>query len=281
MTVLESVLLAVGAVLVGRFLVASLVPAGWESLKARSEEGSLTLREEFLFLSPRVLQGTALLSGCTACLFVSGRFGLLPALLSGGAAAVAVPVILVRRMRASRRRNLRRQLPGTLRLLSASVRGGNSLPQALVQAVPLLPETMRKEVDWVCRKYRLGTPLVAVFQEWEERMGDDEFRIFLRPLRASQRTGGNVAELLDRCRQVFESRNRAAERLSAMTAQGRMQALVLSLLPPVLLLLLFRVDPPSRERLLHTTPGQALLCASAFLQCVGWFAVRWVTGTGR
>jgi tight adherence protein B len=281
MTTLESILLAAGAGLLGRSVAGHLLPAGWESLKERSEENSLALREGFVSLSPRALRWTAILSGSGAALLVSAPFGFAPALPAAAAASLLVPAGLVRLLRKRRREKLLAQLPATLRLLASSMRAGNSLPQAIFQSVPLLPKEMGAEADWVCRNYRLGIAIPAIFDAWERRMESADFRMVLRPLRVSLRSGGNVAELLDRCRQVLESRRRAAERLDSLTAQGRMQALVLSLLPPLLLLLLFQVDPSSRERLLGTTPGRLLLAASALLQAIGWTLVRRITRVVR
>jgi len=210
-----------------------------------------------------VLAGTAFAATRSAA--VAAAAGVAPALLAG---------LLVRYYRDRRKKAILSRLPAFLDLLSGHIRAGHSLPESLAETVPLLPAGIREEMTWVLQQNRLGTPLAEALTHWEERIPSEETSLIVRPLRAMIPGGGNVADLLERTRDILRLRMRTAEKLRSMTAQARLQAVVLTLLPPAFAIALSMVDPGFLPNLLGTPQGKSITAIAFVLQALGWFTIR-------
>lgn len=274
MKMIEIIVLAAGISLLARFILISLAPFLRKRLEIAAEKRSMDLREEFLLLPPRKILGAlaaaGLASGTTA-------FALAGSISIAAAAAIGPAVssgLAVRHYRLRRRRRVISQMPGFLDVLAGQIKAGHSMQEALSHAIPLLPRDIRLEISWVYRLCRLGTPLQDAFLQWEERLPCEEVSFVVRPLRAALPSGSNVADLLCRSRDILRARTRMQEKMRSMTAQARLQAVVLTLLPPVFAAVLSKIDPGFLPRCLGTAPGIAIIAASAMLQILGWLTIR-------
>ncbi len=274
MTLAEYALFAGGAVLLALFLVRTAAPRFRNRFVRTADRASQDLREEFLFLSPRQTMAVFLAAGgimATAALVfvheISWAFllGTAPTLLSG---------LAVRRFRRKRRMKIVGQLPGFLDVLSGHARAGHSLQEALLESVALLPPGIREEISWMSQMVRLGTPLAEALRLWERRIPCEEVSLAVRPLRLALPAGGNIVALLDRTRDVLRARIRMEEKMRSMTAQARLQACVLTFLPPAFIALLSGIDPAFLPRCLGSVQGKAILVASGILQALGWLTIR-------
>lgn len=274
MTALECVLFSGGAVCVVRFIVGTAAPRLRRRFVKTADRASRDFRGEFLALSPGQAMAFFLVAGvvlAAATLLATGDpawavvVGSAPTLLSG---------LAVRHFRATRRKRVVAQLPVFLDVLAGHARAGHSLQEALLESVPLLPAGIREEVSWMSQLIRLGTPLADALHHWERRMPCDELFLAVRPLRLAIPAGGNVVALLERTRDALRANIRMAERMRSMTAQARLQACVLTLLPPAFIAALSRIDPGFLPRCLGSTQGKLILAAAAILQILGWVTIR-------
>ncbi|MGE5189690.1 MAG: type II secretion system F family protein [Gemmatimonadota bacterium] len=274
MTRAELVLFAGGAILIALFVTRTAVPSFKNRLARSADRTSRDLREEFLFLSTRQVMAVLLASGTilAAATLVFVRD------LAWAAVLAAAPTLLsgvaVSRIRRSRRRLIVSHLPGFLDVLSGYARAGHSLQEALLESVPLLPGALRAEISWMSQQVRLGTPLAEALRLWEERIPCEEVSLAVRPLRLALPAGGNVVCLLERTRDVLRARIRMQEKLRSMTAQARLQACVLTLLPPAFIAVLSRIDPAFLPRCLGSFAGKAILAVAGVLQVLGWLTIR-------
>jgi len=274
LTLEEAGIFVLGAALIARFLVRSGLPQAHTRFVSAANRHSEELREEFVLLPPSriaavLLVSAILLAGAalagTRSVAVAAAFGAAPVLFAG---------LLIRWYRNRRKRSILLQLPSLLDLLSGHVRAGHSLSESLAETVPLLPAGIREEMAWIMQKNRLGTALPEALVHWEERIRSEETSLLVRPLRAAIPGGGNIVDLLERTRDILRLRIRATEKLRSMTAQARLQALVLTLLPPAFAVALSKVDPGFFPNLLGTSQGKAILAIAASLQVLGWVTIR-------
>lgn len=274
LTPLEFALFAGGSSLLSWFLLRAVAPLLRNRLEETARKHEKDLREEFLLLPTRKILFLFLAAGAvcgliaialTSSLLWTAVAGIVPTLLSG---------FLVRVYRERRRKQVISQMPGFLDALAGQVKAGHSLQESLADTIPLLPRDIREEISWVFRLSRLGTPLSEAFLLWEERMPCEEVSMLVRPLRVALPAGGNIVELLTRTRDILRSRNRMREKMRSMTAQARLQAVVLTLLPPVFAGLLSKIDPEFLPRVLGTLQGKTILGISALLQFLGWLTIR-------
>ncbi len=274
MTWAEGALLAVGAALLAAYAVFTAAPRVRGGLEKAAARHAGELREEFLLLPPGKILRAQLLAGV-----LSGAFVLaLTTDVLWAAAALLLPIFLsgmaVRSFRGRRRKRVVSQLPGFLDILAGQVKAGHSLQESLTESIPLLPPGIKEEVSWIFRLCRLGTPLSEAFLLWEERMPCEEVALVVRPLRVALPAGGNLVDLLERSRDILRARIRMEEKMKSMTAQARLQAAVLTLLPPAFMAVLSKVDPAFLPRCLGTAAGKAILLSSGILQLLGWLTIR-------
>jgi tight adherence protein B len=270
----EAVCLSCGAMLVARFLLGAVLPWIRRRFLLTADRRSADLREEFIPLAPgkaaRWLGGASAAAALAAFTLIgspaaAAAFAAAPLLCSG---------IAVRWFRSRRRAAILSRLPVLLDLLSGHLKAGLSLAESLAETVPLLPPGIREEMGWVLQQTRLGKPIADSLLAWEERIGAGEASLFVRPLRVALPGGANVAELLEQTRDVLRMRARLREKLRSLTAQARLQAVVLTLLPPGFAAALSLVDPGFLPLLVGTALGKAILSAVAVLLASGWLVIR-------
>lgn len=274
MTAAETGTFCLGAAMIVRFLLRTALPGASRRVAFASTRHSDSLREEFVQLPPSRIATGLLLSGvlCACAALAISRS--LPAAIVSGALPVFLAGTLVQWFRIRRRKKILSQLPVLLDLLVGHVKAGHSLSESLAETVPLLPSGIREEMAWALQKTRLGTPLVEAFALWEERMPAEEISLIVRPLRAALPGGGNIADLLEQTRDILRRRIRTMEKLRSMTSQARLQAVVLTLLPPSFAAVLSRIDPGFFPNLVGTPQGKTILLIAAVLQTLGWVTIR-------
>lgn len=277
----ECVLFTAGSFCLAFFLLRTVVPSIRTRLDETVDATSRSLREDFFSFSPVQVRTVLLLAGSTTTLAAitatrnvmwTAAIGSLPLFLGGLAA---------RLVRAKRRKRVVAQLPALLDVLSGHLKAGRSVSEAFHEAVPLLPSGIREEIAWLCQAIRLGTPLSDTLLLWECRMACEEVSLIVRPLRIAIPAGGNLYELLARCRDVLRAKTRHAEKMRSMTAQARLQALVLTLLPIGFIVVLSKVDPDYLVRCQASAAGKTILATAAFLQILGWLSIRKIMGTEK
>jgi tight adherence protein B len=274
LTAVETGIFCLGAAMIVRSLLRTVLPGASRRFVFASNRHSDRLREEFVHLPPSRIASGLLLSGAVCAGVALAISRSLPAAIVSGVLPVFLAGTFVRWYRIRRRKTILSQLPVLLDLLVGHVKAGHSLPESLAETVPLLPAGIREEMAWVLQRTRLGTHLVEALALWEERMPAEEISLIVRPLRAALPGGGNIVDLLEQTRDILRRRNRTVEKLRSMTAQARLQAVVLTLLPPSFAAVLSRIDPEFYPNLVGTPQGKTILLIAAVLQTLGWVSIR-------
>ena len=195
--------------------------------------------------------------------------GLFFALILGGLLAL-VPPAVVSYLAGRRRRKFVSQLPDTLNLLSGTLRAGYSLMQGVEAVSQEVTEPMGQELRRVVTEARLGRPLEESLDGTAERMDSKDFAWAVMAIRIQREVGGNLSELLLTVADTMTQRERLRRDISALTAEGRMSAIVLGLLPVLLGLAMYVMNPEYMSKLFTDTLGNILLGASVVAMLVGF-----------
>jgi len=163
------------------------------------------------------------------------------------------------------------QLPDTLTLLASSLRAGFSLMQGLEAVAQEIVDPMRKELQRVFTEVRLGRAIEDALGDAAERMDSNDLRWTVMAIRIQREVGGNLAVLLDTVADTMVKRERVRRELKALTAEGRLSAIVLSLVTPLLALAIWAIQPSYLKPLTHDFFGIMGLIVAAILSVVGWF----------
>ncbi len=187
---------------------------------------------------------------------------------------LGIPRVLLVWLRQRRRRRFEAQLPEAVISLAAQLRAGLSIGQALDVLAQHQPAPLGQELTLVLRRHRLGLALDAALGELPGRVRSRDAEMFIAALRIARETGAGLAEALQRLGDTLRRRRMLEDRILALTAQGRIQGLVVSLLPAVLVLALLAIEPEATGRLFSTATGGAALATVAALEVAGWLLIR-------
>lgn len=244
----------------------------WERTAIRLSETELS--QMFVFIAPRTLMGMALAFTLLATVLAwlcEVPMVLLPLVAAGG---LALPRLLVRFLRARWRARIARQLPDMLALWSGLLRAGQGTTQALSQVAQRQPAPLGDELRLVTGQLRLGVALEAAIAGLRERAGLPDLRLLSTLLSTHRELGGNLAESLQRLADLLRNRLQMEERIQSLTAQGRLQGVVVGVLPLLLLVVLYAMEPEAM-RVLHTTwQGWIALGFIAALELCGFLLIR-------
>ena len=281
MTLSEYSLFGGGAICLAFFLFRTLAPYFRFRLDNTAETTSRILREEFLSLAPDQVRRILLAAGAMTAFaaMVSTKDPLLA--IVSGLSPVFLCGAIARYVRARRRKQIVSQLPAFLEILAGHVKAGHSIPESLQEASPLLPTGIREEISWLCQMVRLGTPLPDALLVWAQRMKCEEISMIVFPLRIAIPAGGNLYDLLIRCRDILRAKIRQEEKMRSMTAQARFQAIILTMLPIGFIAILSRIEPQYIDRCRETGAGRSILAITCALQLLGWFFIRRIMAAGK
>lgn len=174
-----------------------------------------------------------------------------------------------------RRAEFLRLLPETLGLVASGLRAGYSVLQALEAVVKEGQEPMRGEFNRALVEARLGVTPDDALEGIADRMQSQDFQWVVMAIRIHREVGGNLSEILDTVGTTLRERSRLRRQVDVLSAEGRLSAWIIGLLPVVFTayLLLTRAD---YLRPLVTEPlGVALLALGGVLFVAGALGLRW------
>lgn len=271
--------LALGALAIAMCLAAPGIVTALRAWAVRLRESRRVtiehdLPEAFLFVdsSRYALSLAGGVIAVSAIVTVVTRNGVLGGI--AGALSLLLPAAAARRWRLRRRRALLRQLPDCLELLAASLRSGLALLPAIQYLAQHQPAPMGQELTLVIRRHRLGATLDDALEDLQRRIGGFEVTLFVTAVSVARLLGGNLSDVLARLSQTLREKQAIEGKIAALTAQGRLQARIVGLLPLALLVVMTRMEPKAM-RLMYTSPqGWAALLVLAVLELVGILLLR-------
>jgi tight adherence protein B len=217
--------------------------------------------------------GEAIAAGLGLSVIAGLMVGLLTRNVIPGVIATVVAVLLlfvvVQQVGEREKRKFEDQLPDTLILLSTSLRAGLSLLQAVEAVVAEAPEPTAREFGRVIAETRLGRPLVQALHGITERMRSEDWNWAVMAIEIQREVGGNLAEVLQTVADTMLQRNRLRREIRALTAEGRISAIVLAALPIVLFLVLFLTNRDYLEPLITKTVGYIAMGIGIGLMALG------------
>ena len=196
---------------------------------------------------------------------------------------LAVPIgtiapFLFLSIKASRRQaKFDEQLPATLQLLAGALRAGHSLLQAVDTVVREAADPIAGEFQRVLTEARLGRPLEEALDGMAKRMRSVDFEWTVMAINLQRQVGGNLAEVLGTVSQTIRDRYTLKRQIRALSAEGRLSSLILTLLPLVLFAALLAFNPVFLAPLYTTQTGLLLLGGAAVLMCIGILWMRKLT----
>jgi tight adherence protein B len=197
-----------------------------------------------------------------------------PFALMAGALAGALPFLYVRRQAASRLRRFEEQFPDCLEFISRSMRAGHAFSVSLDLVYREYSEPLAGEFRRTFEEQNLGQPLEIVLRKLGQRMPSMDVQFFVSAVLMQKRTGGNLAELLDRLAHLIRERFKLRARVRAISAMGLMSGRVLAAIPAAVAALMVIVNRPYVRFFVDDPVGNQLLAGAIGLQLIGYLIIR-------
>ena len=158
--------------------------------------------------------------------------------------------------------------------LASGMRSGLALPQALEATSKRIGDPMQEELQTVLREYRFGMELADALQRLNERMPSEDMNLLVTTIKLTTKTGGSLVEVMDKMVEMIRGRREFQERLKNMTAQGKFEAIAMSLAPVAAFILLYIVDPDLMRPMVTTGMGWCGIGIVAVMISCGYFVIK-------
>ena len=158
--------------------------------------------------------------------------------------------------------------------LTSGLRAGQALPQALEVFSRRCEGPMKEELTIVLREYRLGLELSAALQRMYDRIPCEDLQLLIISIRLTTQSGGSMADVLAKITQMIRGRTEFQQKLQALTAQGRFEALAMALAPLLAFLLLFFINNDLMLPMVQTAIGWCAIGITLTLEAIGYFVIR-------
>lgn len=238
------------------------------TLARRLEAAGVPLRvAEWMLIHIGVAIGLSVL-----LLLVSGG-SLLPTVLGLGFGLVLPWVYLI--VKESRRTAaFLALLPDTLQMIAGSLSAGFSMPQAMDTVVREGQQPITGEFNRALVEARLGVPIEEALDGVAQRMQSKDFGWVVMAIKIQREVGGNLAELLTTVASTLRERERLRRQVKVLSAEGRLSAWILGLLPPVFATYLILTRPDYLQPLWTTAMGLFFVGVGVVLLVTGVLWMR-------
>ena len=210
----------------------------------------------------------------------SGGFSWVKAIGLGAIIAIVafpVPRLILRYLRIKRLAKFNEQLEDALGSMSSSLKAGFSINQALESIADENRPPISIEFRLLVQELRLGVPLDEALNNMCKRIESDDFELVTVAIITARQTGGELTSVLERLASVIRERLRIYRKVNALTAQGRMQAIVIGIMPFLLMFLMSYIVPDAMAAFFESVVGIIACVIAVILVIAGFLTIKKIT----
>ena len=189
-------------------------------------------------------------------------------------AASMFPTLYVMKKRKARLRRFEELFPESLEFVARSMRAGHAFSVSLEMIHREFQEPLAGEFRRTFEEHNLGLPLEVALQKLAKRVPSLDVHFFVSAVLLQKRTGGNLAEILDKLAYVIRERFKLRGRIRAISAHGRMTGLALTCIPIAVGIIMFYTNPDYMRFFFFDDVGQIMLACAIVLQIIGYTIIK-------
>lgn len=189
-------------------------------------------------------------------------------------AGSAIPILLIARKRTRRLRQFEEQFPESLEFVARSMRAGHAFSVSLEMIHREFQEPLAGEFRRTFEEHNLGLPLDVALQKLAKRVPSLDVHFFVSAVLLQKRTGGNLAEILDKLAYVIRERFKLRGKIRAISAHGKMTGTALTCIPVGVAVMMFYVNPDYIRFFFLDDVGNLMLGSAVLLQLIGYGVIR-------
>ncbi len=188
--------------------------------------------------------------------------------------SVSIPLLLVLRAKSKRLSKVDHQLPDALDLIGRALRAGHAFPTAMKMVGDEMNAPIADEFKATFDEVNFGISMNDALMNLATRVPSTDLRYFVIAVMIQRETGGNLAELLDNISKIIRERIKLLGQIRVLSAEGKMSAWVLGLLPFAAALMI-QLTNPGFLAVLYTDPvGKKMIAGALTMMVLGVLAMR-------
>lgn len=170
--------------------------------------------------------------------------------------------------------DLENALPDALAQMAGSMRVGTSLPGAIDAMVSETKGPLSKEFTQVLKETRVGVPFEDALNNLDRRVESENLSLVIAATNISREVGGNLGETFERMGEMLRQKLSLEARINALTSQGKLQGIVVGLLPVAICLVMFYMEPETMAYMTGSLAGWIWMLIIAVLLGAGGFMIH-------
>ena len=227
----------------------------------------------YLTMSPQQLVYLSLLSMLVVAI-IAGVSTMNPIVgLVAGVLAFLLPVVSIRVLKWRRDKRFGEQLVDALVGMGNALRAGHTLPASFELIAREMDNPMGQEMRLVVQEMRLGVSMQQALENLHGRMPNDDLDILITSILISQELGGNLTEIFDNIAHTIRERHRIEGKINSLTAQGKLQGAIISMLPIAIGVFLNAWSPELMQPMFTDWVGWALMGLIVILESMGVYTI--------
>jgi len=267
------------------YVLLSALSSGAEAYSGTySEDTAKQFEDVFLFIPPRRIAELGWSLGAAVFLllfFMTGDLSSMRGVVSGvvfggmgGLLALQLPRKLLTILKARRLAAFNLQLVDTLVTMSNALKAGFSILQAFDSVSRDADNPIAQEFGMFLHQTHVGVSFSDALRSMEDRVGSDDLKLMVLAIETARQTGGNLTEIFEQISATIRERMRIEGRIRTLTAQGKLQGIVVGSMPVVIAIALMIVDPDMMRPFIHSTAGLGVAVAVVILVSLGAIVIR-------
>jgi tight adherence protein B len=237
-----------------------------KSLQLQLNKASILLKaEEYLTFVIIIVAGAGLITYIlTASIFSAFLMS---------AAGLIIPRLIVKSRIKKRVKNLNEQLGDAITVISNSLKAGYSFFQSINIVVREMSGPISEEFSILEKEISLGLPVENALDNLVKRASSEDLELVVTAVLIQRQVGGNLAEVLDSISSTIRDRIKIKGEVKTITAQGRISGLIISLLPLILGILIYMINPEHMSILFKNKIGILIIVFSVVMQMTGIYFI--------
>ncbi len=181
---------------------------------------------------------------------------------------------LARYLNNRRRAKFNEQLPDALATMNNALRAGLSIGQSFDSVVENGVSPLADEFRILVQSIKIGMTLEDALSAMMDRVGSEDLTLVCSAILIARKTGGNITEIFDKIAATIRGRMKIERKVRTLTAQGRLQGLVVSLMPVFLAVVMTAIKPEMMLGFFFSPIGAISVVATIVLITLGWMMIR-------
>lgn len=167
-----------------------------------------------------------------------------------------------------------RELIQAAHSLANAIHSGQSLTQAMISLEEEDLPALKNHIVKINSGLALGQSVTDSLLDWAKTSGNRELAFWVMAIIINHQTGGNLAQSLRQAAVQLKERHKVQARVHALTAQARLSATVVGIVPFLMLLLLCVLSPETVQPLFTTMPGISMLITASAMVVTGTIIIK-------